>query len=86
MILIKSFLTGGFHNCFKLIYAHFNEGNKVRECYNCLKIMIQAHLHVVFFTIFFIKRASLKRLFLHMKLLQLSTTFKRKNKHWVSCD
>ena len=23
-----------------------NEGGKVRECYSCLKLMIQVHLHV----------------------------------------
>ena len=60
IILIKSFLTGVLCDCFRLIYAYLNERDKVRECYSCLKIVIQAHLHVGFFIIFFIKRASLK--------------------------
>ena len=66
-------LNRGFYDCFKLIYAYLNEGNKVCECYSCLKMVIQAHLHVGFFTIFFIKRASLKRFYLYLKQLQLST-------------
>ena len=57
---------------------YLNEGNKVRKCYSCLKMMTQAHLYVVFFTIFFIKRASLKRFYLYMRLLQPSTIFKPK--------
>ena len=61
MILIKCFLT-----VFRMIVSNLNtrnlnEGYKVRECYSCLKMVIQAHLHVDFFTIFFIKRASLLR-------------------------
>ena len=39
-----------------------------------------------FFTIFFIKRASLKGFCLYMKLLQSSTLFKQKNNHEVSCN
>ena len=73
-------------DCFKLIYAYLNEEDKVHECYSCLKMMIQTHLHVGFFTIFFIKRESLKRFYLYMKLLQPSTVFKQKNNHVVSCD
>ena len=41
-------------------------------------MMIQAHLHVGFFTIYFIKRASLKRFYLYMKLFQLRTTLNQK--------
>ena len=67
MILIISFLTGVLYDCFKLIYAYLNEGDKVRECYSCLKLIVQAHLHVGFFTVFFIKRASLKRFYLYMR-------------------
>ena len=63
------------YDCFKLVCAYLNEEDKISECYSCLKMMIQAHLHVVFFTIFFIKRASFKRLYLYLKLLQLSTIF-----------
>ena len=55
---------------FQLIYAYLNERDKVRECYSCLKIVIQAQLHVDFSTIFIIKRASLKRFYLYMKLFQ----------------
>ena len=59
MILIKSFLTGVLYDCFKLIYASLNEEDKFRECYSCLKMRIQAHLHVGFIKIFFIKHESL---------------------------
>ena len=74
MILIKSFLTGVLYDCFKLIYAYLNEGDKVRECYSCLKMIVQGHLHVGFFTILFIKRASHRRFYLYIKLLQSSTS------------
>ena len=74
--LVKSFLTAILYDCFKLIYTYLNEEDKVCECYSCLEVVIQAHLHVGFFTIFFIKRASLlKRSYLYLKLLQSSTTF-----------
>ena len=39
MILIKSLLTRVLYDCFKLIYAYLNEGDKVRECYSCLKML-----------------------------------------------
>ena len=84
MILIKAFLKGVLYDCFKLIYAYLNEGDKVREYYSCLKMIVQVHLHVGFSTIFFIKRAPLKRIYLCMKLLQSSTIFKQKNYHEVS--
>ena len=58
MILIKSFLTRVLYDCFKLICVYLNEGDKVRECYSCLKTVIQAQLHVGFSTILIIKRAS----------------------------
>ena len=41
-------------------------------------MMIQAHLHVGFFTIYFIKRASLKRFYLYMRLFQLRTILNQK--------
>ena len=47
MILIKSFLTGVLHDCFKLIYMYLNEVDKVRKCYSCLKMIVQAHLHLI---------------------------------------
>ena len=47
-------------------------------------MMTQAHLHVGFFIIFFIKRVSLKRFYLYMKLFQSGTIFKQKNNHKVS--
>ena len=56
----------------------------VRECYSCSKMVIKAHLHVGFITIFFIERASLKQFYLCMKLLQLSTIFKQKSNLEVS--
>ena len=57
---------------------YLNEGDKVRECYSCLKMIVQAHLHVGFFSIFFIKRALLKQFYLYVKMLQSSTIFKQK--------
>ena len=87
MTFIKSFLTGGLYDCFKPKYAYLNEGDNIRECYSCLKMMIQAHLHVRFITVLLIiKRASLKQFYLYMKLLQSSTIFKQKNNYEVSCD
>ena len=41
-------------------------------------MMIQAHLHVGFFTIVFIKRASLKRFYLYVELMKPRTIFKQK--------
>ena len=67
MIVIKCFLAGILYDCFKLIYAYLNEGDKGRECYSCLRLIVQAHLHVGFFTVFFIKRASLKRFYFYMR-------------------
>ena len=75
IIPIKSFLTGVLYDCFKLIYAYLTEGDKIFECYSYLKMVIQANLYVSFFTIFFTKRASLKRLYLYLKLLLSSTIF-----------
>ena len=80
------FITRVLYDRFKLVYAYLSEGEKVRECYSCLKMMIQAHLHVGTFTIFFTKRALLKQFYLYMKLLQSSTIFKQKNNHEVSCN
>ena len=58
------------------LYARIkNEGDKVYECYRRLKMVIQAHLHVGFLIIFFIKRASLKRFYLYLKLLQSTAIF-----------
>ena len=47
-------------------------------------MVILTHLHVVFFTIFFIKRALRKRFYLSLKLLQSRTIFKQKGSHEVS--
>ena len=41
-------------------------GDKVRKCCSCLKMMMQAYLHVGFFTIFIIKRESLKQSCVYM--------------------
>ena len=46
-------------------------------------MVILAHLHVGFSTIFFIKRALLKQFYLPLKLLQSRTTFKQKDNHEV---
>ena len=86
MILLKSFLTGILYDRFKLIYACLNEGDKFRKCYSCLKMIIQAHLHGGFFTIFFFKQPSLKQFYLYVKLLQSSTILRQKNIHELSCD
>ena len=89
MILIKSFHifeTGVLYNCFELIYTYLNQGDKIRECYSCLNMMIQAHLHIDFIIIFLIKGASLQQFYLNMKLLQSNTIFKQQNNHEVSCD
>ena len=57
---------------------YLNEGDKVCECYNFLKMLTQARLHVGFFAIFFSKRGSLKQFYLYIKLYQSSTIFKKK--------
>ena len=77
-MLIKSFLTGVLYYSFKLTYAYLNEGDQFCECYSCLQMMILAHLHVRFSTIFFIKRALRKGFYLSLKLLQSRATFKQK--------
>ena len=41
-------------------------------------MVILAHLHAGFFTLFFFKCALLKRFYLSLKLLQSRTTFKQK--------
>ena len=52
MVLVKFFIIGALYDCFKLAYVDLNEGDEVRECYNYLKLMIQAHFDVGFFKIF----------------------------------
>ena len=42
MILIKSFTKGTLYDHFNLIYMYLSEGDKIRECYSYLKLMIQA--------------------------------------------
>ena len=34
------------YDCLELIFAYLNEWDKVRECRSCLKMIIQAYLHV----------------------------------------
>ena len=46
------FITGTLHERFSFVYTYLNELDKVFERYGCLKLMIQAHLHIGFFTIF----------------------------------
>ena len=55
MVLVKSFIAGALHDRFKLIHLYLNKGDKIRECYSSFKVMIQAHLHIGLFKIFFIK-------------------------------
>ena len=54
MLLIKSFLIGVLELIGVLfICAYLNEGDKVRECFSCLKMMMQAPTHVVSFSQYF---------------------------------
>ena len=48
-LFIKSLLARVLHDSFKLTYVYLNERDKVHESYSCLKMMIQAHLHVDFY-------------------------------------
>ena len=70
------FLNRCFVWLFEFIYVYLNEEDRVCKRYHCL--MIQAHLHIGFTTIFFIKPASIKSFYLYMKLLQSGTIFKQK--------
>ena len=75
IILIKSFLTGVLYDCFKDIFA------------NVIAVWKWWYRPIIgSFAIFIIKRASLKRLYLYIKLLRSSTIFKQRNNHEVSCD
>ena len=60
MVLIKSFLTRAFHGYGKFIYVYLSEGDKAREYYSCLKLMMQAHSHVGLFKVFLIKHVPIK--------------------------
>ena len=63
MFLIKSFLKGALYDCSR---------------HSCLKLMIQAHLHAVFFSKYFLQN-----------MFHLSTSidiFKERNKLEVSCN
>ena len=40
MILIRPFLTGALYDRSKLVYGYSNEADKVHECYNCLKSLL----------------------------------------------
>ena len=86
MILIKYSLTVVFYGHFRLIYVPFNEVDKVRECYSYLKLIIQARFNESFSKTYFTKPVSLKRFYWYMKQLQLSTLFKQRNIHGVSCN
>ena len=66
------------YDCLKLIYAYLNEGDQGCEYYSCLKVVVQVHLHVGFFTIFFIKRAWLKRFYLYLKCCAIKHNFLNK--------
>ena len=57
---------------------YLKEVDKVSECYNCLKMMIKDHLHVILFVLFFIEPESRKEVYLSMKLLQSNKIFNQK--------
>ena len=61
MVFIKVFLTGVLYENFKLVYMHLKEEDIVRKCYSCL--LKQANFYVCFFTIVFVKPASLKEFY-----------------------
>ena len=52
-VLIKFFLTGALYDRSKLKYSYLNQGYKIWECCSCLKLMMQDHLHVGSFKIFY---------------------------------
>ena len=66
------------YDSFRLIYAYLNEGDEVCECYSCSKMVIQAHLHDSFSTIFFIKRASLKTILFIIETVAIKHNFLNK--------
>ena len=68
------------YDCFKLIYAYLKERDKVPECYSCLKMIVQAHLHVVFFQYFALNVHHLNEtiLFIYEIIARLN--------HEMSCD
>ena len=63
MVLIEFFLTEALFDRSKLASGYSNEEDKVCECYSCLKMMIQAYLHVGFLKLVFMKHVSLKRFY-----------------------
>ena len=65
-----SFLTRVLYDCLKHIYAYLHEGVNVSEYHSCLKMIVQAHLRIGLFTIFFSKHVPFKQFYLNIKLLQ----------------
>ena len=63
IVIIKSFLTEVLRDHFKVLNVFLNEGDKVGECYSCMKLMIETNLHVGFFTITFFEHFLLKRIY-----------------------
>ena len=51
-MLISSEQHYVLYDCPKLIYMYLDKGDQVCECYGCLKMVIQDHLNVDFFTTF----------------------------------
>ena len=45
-------LNRDLFDCLKRTYAYLNEGDKVCQCYSCLKMVIQAYLNVGFLQYF----------------------------------
>ena len=48
MVLIKSSPARALYDRCKFMYMYLNKGDKVRECYSCLKLMVRTHLNVGF--------------------------------------
>ena len=46
-------LKKGLYDCLKLIYVYLIEGDKVCECYSCLKMMIFSLIYIMIFIFLF---------------------------------
>ena len=75
MILLKFFLTGDFYDHFQVIDEYLTKGDKAHESYNCLKLMIQVHLHVDFFTIVFYKTCITQIILLTYEIVAMKHNF-----------
>ena len=71
-------LNGGLYDCFKLLYAYWNEGEKICECYSCLKMVIQVH--------FSLNVHHLNDSIYIWNCYNQTQFLKQKNNHEVFCD